>query len=70
MESKYLDLRLAEAENFHLFFEGRLDAARKNLKDFVSIPETERTKQVMILLADFSDIYRLDSDLRVDRIYK
>ncbi len=70
VESKYLDLRLAEAENFHLFFEGRLDAARKNLKDFVSIPETERTKQVMILLADFSDIYRLDSDLRVDRIYK
>jgi len=66
----YLKLRLADADKVHLFLESQLLEARKKLEVFASIPENERSPSLQQLFADFSDIYLLDSQLRIERIYK
>jgi len=66
----YLELRLADADKVHLFLESQMDEARKKLEVFASIPENERSPSLLNLFTDFSDIYMLDSELRIERIYK
>ena len=62
---KYLELRVADATRVGLFLENHLKAARDALATFAALPEAERTPGVMQLIDTFSDIYRLDPDLRV-----
>jgi signal transduction histidine kinase/CheY-like chemotaxis protein len=66
----YLKLRLADADKVHLFLESQLVEARKKIEVFASIPENERSPYLQNLFADFSDIYLLDSELCIERIYK
>jgi len=66
----YLNLRLADADKVHLFLESQLIEARKKLEIFASIPEKECSPSLQDMFTDFSDIYLLDSELRIDRIYK
>ncbi|WP_295449399.1 ATP-binding protein [uncultured Thiodictyon sp.] len=70
MNGKYLDLRRADAARVHLFLASHLDAARASLAAFADLPEAECTPAVLSLFSAFSDIYRLDPELRVQRIYK
>jgi len=67
---KYLELRVADATRVGLFLENHLKAARDALATFAALPEAERTPGVMQLVDTFSDIYRLDPDLRVAHFYK
>ena len=66
----YLNLRLADAEKVHLFLESQLSEARKKIEVFTAFPERERTTSARHLFEDFSDIYLVDEDLRVARMYK
>jgi len=70
MNRNYLDLRLADAARVQVFLEGQLDDARASLARLADLPEAERSPSVLELFADFSDIYSLDQQLRVERIYK
>ncbi len=70
VNSEYLNLRLTDAEKFHLFLEKQIEAACKDLRVFAAIPEEARSKYMMRLVSDFLDIYQLDPELRVNRIYK
>ncbi|AUB84218.1 ATP-binding protein [Candidatus Thiodictyon syntrophicum] len=70
MNRNYLDLRLADAARVQVFLEGQLDDARASLARLADLPEAERSPSVLKLFADFSDIYSLDQQLRVERIYK
>ncbi len=66
----YLNLRLADADKVHLFLENQLVEARKKLEIFASVPEKERSSSFQDIFTDFSDIYILDSELRIEHIYK
>jgi|GEM_PF-3160324 len=70
MNRKYLELRRTDAAKVHLFLESHLDAARRALTTFADLPEAERVPSVLQHFAEFSDIYQLDPELRVTRIYK
>ncbi len=67
---KYLELRVADAMRVGLFLENHLNAARDALATFAALPEAERSPGVIQLIDTFSDIYRLDPDLRVAHLYK
>ena len=67
---KYLDLRVADAQEVGLFLENHLNAARDALVTFAGLPETERSPGVMRLVGAFSDIYRIDDRRRVEQVYK
>ena len=66
----YLELRRADAEKVHLFLESQLLAARKKIELFAAFLDLERSAPVGALFDDFSDIYLLNDDLRVARMYK
>ncbi|MGB4334096.1 MAG: ATP-binding protein [Chromatiaceae bacterium] len=66
----YLDLRLADADRVHAFLENQLDEARASLARFTDLPPADRTGPVLQLFTAFSDIYCLDSALRVAQIHK
>ncbi len=66
----YLKLRLADADKVHLFLESQMLEARKKLEVFASIPENERSPSLQLIFADFSDIYLLDSELRIEQVFK
>ena len=66
----YLELRRADAEKVHLFLESQLLAARKKIELFAAFLDLERSASVGALFDDFSDIYLLNDDLRVARMYK
>lgn len=67
---KYLDLRLADATKVDLFLKNHLDDARQSLEAFVNLDKEEHSPKVLQLFSIFSDIYRLDPQLRVKRVYK
>ncbi|CAK0765132.1 membrane hypothetical protein [Azospirillaceae bacterium] len=67
---KYLELRLADANRVHLFLDNHLDDTQKGLSLFIKLPEAELSPLVLDLFGAFSDIYRLDQNLRVATIYK
>lgn len=66
----YFTLRLADAEKVHLFLESQLSEARKKIEVFTAFPERERTTSARHLFENFSDIYLVDEEFRVVRIYK
>jgi|GEM_PF-2433332 len=70
MNQKYLDMRLNDAARVNLFMEKQLQEARASLIQLAELAETERTPAVLKLFTAFSDLYRLDPDLSVERIYK
>ncbi len=67
---KYLDMRVTDARQVGLFLENHLNTARQSLATFASLPEDERSPGVMALVSAFSDIYRIDEGLRLERTYK
>lgn len=66
----FMEESLKDGEKFGIFLENKFQEARDALKVFTDLPETERTQTVVRLLSPFSDIYRLDRRLRLERIYK
>ena len=70
MNQKYLDMRLNDAARVNLFMEKHLQEARASLTHLADLTEAERSPAVLQLFSAFSDLYRLDHRLRVERIYK
>ena len=70
MNRKFLDLHRTDAAKVHLFMESHVNEARRSLAAFAALPEADRTPPVLKLFTEFSDIYQLDPELRVVRIYK
>ncbi|PQJ96259.1 hybrid sensor histidine kinase/response regulator [Chromatium okenii] len=70
LNQKYLDLRLAEASRVHLFLKQHLNDSQAALASFIKLPDAERTPKVIALFSTFSEIYRIDQDLRIAQIYK
>jgi PAS domain S-box-containing protein len=70
MSRTYLAQRLADANKVELFIDNQLNEARQNLERFIELPESHRSPEVLRLLGAFSDIYRLDGEMRLARIYK
>jgi PAS domain S-box-containing protein len=70
MSRSYLDQRVADAAKVHLFLQNQLAEARQGLVLLAALPESQRTPEVLALLSAFSDLYRLDPNLRVTRVYK
>ena len=69
-DAAYLHLRLADAQKVHLFLENQIIETGAKMNVFTSFPERERTTSAHHLFDDFADIYLLDDDRRVARIYK
>ncbi len=67
---RYLELRLTDAAKVNLFLESQLQEARRSLTTFADLPEAERSPAILPLFAAFADLYRLDPQLRVARVYK
>ena len=67
---RYLELRLTDAAKVNLFLESHLQEARTSLTTFANLPEAERSPAILTLFAAFADLYRLDPQLRVARVYK
>ena len=67
---RYLELRLTDAAKVNLFLESQLQEARRSLTTFADLPEAERSPAILTLFAAFADLYRLDPQLRVARVYK
>ena len=70
VDSSYSHLRRSEVQKAHLVVQNELDLARRDFEAFVQVPEAERTKSVLNMLSGFSDVYKLDSEFRVQRVYK
>jgi diguanylate cyclase (GGDEF)-like protein/PAS domain S-box-containing protein len=70
MKDKYLAPRRDDPSKVHLSLSNHLDAVRPRLERFAALPEAARLPAMVDLLADFSDVYRLDRDLRVTHIYR
>ncbi|MFM8443254.1 MAG: ATP-binding protein [Methylococcus sp.] len=70
MNRKYLDMRLNDAARVNLFMEKHLQEARASLIHLAELTDTERSPAVLKGFPAFSDLYRLDPGLRVERIYK
>lgn len=70
MNDKYLYPRRDDTAKVHLSLSNHLDAVRPKLESFAALSEAERLPAMVELLGEFSDIYRLDRDLRVKRIYR
>jgi diguanylate cyclase (GGDEF)-like protein/PAS domain S-box-containing protein len=70
MNDKYLYPARDDAAKVHLSLSNHLDAVRPKLEGFAALSEADRSPATVDLLTEFSDIYRLDRDLRVNRIYK
>jgi len=66
----YLNLKLADAEKVHLFLESQMTEAREKIENLISLPETEYAVTTQNLFPDFTDVYKLDSNLRIEAIYK
>ena len=70
MNDKYLYPSRDDTAKVHLSLSNHLDAVRPKLETFAALSEADRVPAMVELLSDFSDIYQLDRDLRVKRIYK
>ena len=70
MNYKYLYPSRDDAAKVHLALSNHLDAVRPQLERFAALSEAERLPAMADLLTDFSDIYRLDRNLQVARVYK
>ncbi|MGE0084534.1 MAG: ATP-binding protein [Desulfococcaceae bacterium] len=68
--NRYLELRLADANKVHLLLETQLAEARNRLRAFLALPEEDRTLYAHDIFHEFSDIYRLDAQLRIEYVYK
>ncbi|MBN1486051.1 MAG: response regulator [Anaerolineae bacterium] len=66
----YLNLRSLDADKVDLFFETQLAESRRKLHVFVTLSEAERLTTAESLFADYSDIYRLNTEFQVEQIYK
>jgi len=67
---KYLELRVADAGKVELFLANRFDSVQRTLEQFADLPESDRSPAVLEYFSSFSEIYRIDGDLRVARIFK
>ena len=67
---QYRDLRLADAASINLVRDRHLDDARQDLVRFTKLSATESSPRVLDLFDAFSDLYRLDQALHVERIDK
>jgi len=70
MGRKFLEVRVADAEKVELFLTDRLNMVRRTLESFADLSPAERSPAVLEYFASFSDIYRLDGDLRVVEVYQ
>ncbi len=70
VDSSYSHIRRSEIKKAHLVVQKELDLARHAFEAFAQLPEAERTKSVLNMLSLFSDVYKLDSELLVQKVYK
>lgn len=66
----YLERQIEDAGRVSAFLQTHLDDAGQTLVRFTELPAEERSEGVAGLLTAFSDIYEIDSELRVKRIHK
>lgn len=70
LRRRYIALYRAEAKKVELALSEQLQQARDQLKTFAELRESQRNPQTAALLADFSDLYEVDPQLRITRIIK
>ncbi len=70
VDSSYSHIRRSEIKKAHLVVQKELDLARHAFEAFAQLPEAESTKSVLNMLSLFSDVYKLDSELLVQKVYK
>ena len=70
MGRRFLDLRVADPEKVELFLTSRLETVQRALEGFADLSPADRSPAVLEYFASFSDIYRLDDDLRVVEVFK
>ncbi len=66
---QYFDARLQDADKTRLILEEHLKQAQQELRSFVELEEIERAGVSRLFLRSFSDLYQLDADLKIVRIY-
>jgi signal transduction histidine kinase/CheY-like chemotaxis protein len=66
----YLERQSEDAGRVSAFLQTHLDDAGETLARFMELPSDEQSETVAELLTAFSDIYAVDADLRVQRIFK
>ncbi len=66
---QYFAARRQDADKTCLILEEHLEQAQQELRFFVELSEPERAGVNRQFLRSFSDLYRLNKDLRVERIY-
>jgi len=66
----YLDSKLAEAERVHLFIESQLEESRNKLNLITKYHNELSRSFIYQIFNDFSDIYCLDKDNRIENILK
>jgi len=69
-QNDYLDSSVAPAVQAGRFLQNHLQDTRQGLHDFAMLPEGERSPSVAELLYAYSDLYEVDEQLRIGRIYK
>ncbi|MCS5690872.1 GGDEF domain-containing protein [Cyanobium sp. FGCU-6] len=70
LRKRYIALYRAEAKKIELALSEQLQQARVQLAHFAELSESQRNLQTARLLADFSDLYEIDPQLRITRIIK
>ncbi|MDD3051354.1 MAG: ATP-binding protein [Candidatus Cloacimonetes bacterium] len=65
----YLNIRLSEAERVHIILEKRLSEYQQNMEKLSSYLNEGNSKDVVSMFADFSDLYRLDKEFKIETIY-
>lgn len=66
----YLERQVEDAGRVGALLQTHLDDAAETLARFLELPEHEQSETVAELLTAFSDIYAIDSELRVQRAFK
>ncbi len=70
LRRRYIAVYRAEAEKVELTLSDQLQQAREELIQFSQLPGPLRNGQTARLLTDFSELYQLNSQLRITRIIK
>lgn len=70
LRKRYIAVYRAEAEKVELALSEQLQQARLQLVRFSELTQSQRNEQTAALLADFSDLYEVDPQLRLKRVIK
>lgn len=70
LKRHYFIVYRAAADNVELVLNEKLQQAKHELIRFSQLPQQQQNEQTVLLLADYSEIYRLDTRLSITQILK